>query len=297
MIIRIYFLLFLAIFSLSGCSTIGGLFGDDEDDLELLDEELFVSEDISAQLLYQQANNLLAGNQFEDAIASYHLLESRYPFGKYAQQAQIELAYLYYKQSNTELAVASADRFLSLNPQHPNADYANYIKGLALFDSDKTFLNFVLPRDPSNKNSASLLQSFEVFNHLVKTYPDSEYAEDAKQRMIFLRNELAEYELVVADYYLRRGAYLAASNRAQYVVERYQGAPSMPQALYILEASYRQLGINDLADDIHTVYLTNYVAEDGTLLDPAFATTDVSCADSVMQRLLERLKFRTYYCN
>lgn len=294
MIIRTYFFLFLTTFALSGCSIFGG--GED-DDLELLEEELLISEDISAQLLYQQANNLLIANQFEDAIASYALLESRYPFGRYAQQAQLELAYLYYRQDNTELAVASADRFLSLNPQHQNADYANYIKGLALFDSDKTFLNFVLPRNPSNKNSASLLSSFEVFNHLVTTYPDSDYAEDAKQRMIYLRNELAEYELVVADYYLRRGAYLAAANRAKFVVERYQGAPSMPQALNVLEASYRQLGIDDLADDIHTVYATNYLAEDGTLLDPAFATTELSCADNLVQRLLERLKLRTYYCN
>jgi len=140
MIIRTYFFIIFILLTLSGCSTIGGLFGGGEDDdLELSEEDLLISEDISAQLLYQQANSLLNSNQFADAIASYRLLESRYPFGRYAQQAQLELAYLYYRQDNTELAVASADRFLSLNPQHQNADYANYIKGLAIFDSDKTF--------------------------------------------------------------------------------------------------------------------------------------------------------------
>ena len=284
-------MLLFVLITLSGCSTIGGLFGDDEE------AELEISDDISAELLYQQANFQLLGNQFQDAIESYNLLESRYPFGRYAQQAQIELAYVYYKQNNTEAAVATIDRFLRLNPQHQHADYAHYIRALALFDSDRTFLNLVLPRDPSNKDPRPLLASFEAFNTLIRSYPDSVYAEDSKQRMIYLRNELSEHELTVADFYMRRGAYVAAANRAKYVMENYQGAPSMPQAVYLLELAYRQLGVDDLADDARRIYAANYLNQDGTLLDPDFATTEVSCADNIWKRFLERLNLRTYYCN
>ena len=287
-----YWLLLFLLITLSGCSTIGGLFGDDDEEAELE-----ISDDISAELLYQQANNFLIGNQFQNAIESYNLLESRYPFGRYAQQAQLELAFIYYRQNNTEATVATIDRFLRLNPQHQNADYAHYIRALALFDSDRTFLNLILPRNPSNKDPRPLLASFEAFNTLVRSYPDSIYAEDAKQRMIYLRNELAEHELTVADFYMRRGAYIAAANRAKYVMENYQGAPSMPQAVYVLELAYRQLGVDDLADDTQRIYAANYLNQDGTLLDPAFATTEVSCADNILKRFLERLNLRTYYCN
>ena len=132
---------------------------------------------------------------------------------------------------------------------------------------------------------------------MIQKYPDSEYADDAKQRMIFLRNELAEHELTVADFYMRRGAYVAAANRAKYVMEKYQGAPSMPQAVYTLELAYRQLGINDLAYDTRKVYATNFLDEDGNVLDPSYTTTRISCATNVWDRLLEKLSLKTYYCN
>ena len=283
-------LLSLLCLGFTGCSYIPW-FGDDED------KEPEISEDISAKQLYQKANGEMIGNRFEDAIESYNLLESRYPFGRYAQQAQLELAYLYYRRSNADSAVASADRFIRLNPQHPSVDYAYYIKGLALFDKGKTFLNIVLPRNPSDKDPAPLLASFEVFDTLIQKFPDSEYADDAKQRMIYLRNELAEHELAVADFYMRRGAYVAAANRAQYVMHKYQGAPAMPQAVYILELAYRQLGIEDLAVDANKIYAANYINSDGTLLDPKFATDEVSCASNTWQRVLEKLHLKTYYCN
>ena len=280
----------LILFSISGCSTIKGLFGDD-------DEEPTISEDISARQLYEKANGEMRSNRHQDAIESYSLLESRYPFGRYAQQAQLELAFLYYRQSNMDAAIKSADRFIKLNPQHPNVDYAHYMKGLASFDKSKTLLNLILPRNPSDKDPAALLTSFEVFDNLIKTYPDSEYADDAKQRMIYLRNELAEHDLSVADFYMRRGAYVAAANRAKHVMERFQGAPSMPQAVYTLELAYRQLGINDLAYDTHKIYAANYLGDDGNLLDPNYATTKISCATNVWERVLERLSLKTYYCN
>jgi len=271
----------------SGCSIFGG--NEDEDPT--------VSDDISARQLYNKANGEMNNNRFADAIESYTLLESRYPFGRYAQQAQLELAFLYYRQSNMDAAISIADRFIKLNPQHPNVDYAYYMKGLANFDKSKSFLNFILPRNPSDKDPAPLVAAFDIFSNLIQKYPDSEYADDAKQRMIFLRNELAEHELTVADFYMRRGAYVAAANRAKYVMEKYQGAPSMPQAVYTLELAYRQLGINDLAYDTRKVYATNFLDEDGNVLDPSYTTTRISCATNVWDRLLEKLSLKTYYCN
>ena len=271
----------------SGCSIFGG--NEDEDPT--------VSDDISARQLYNKANGEMNNNRFGEAIESYTLLESRYPFGRYAQQAQLELAFLYYRQSNMDAAISIADRFIKLNPQHPNVDYAYYMKGLANFDKSKSFLNFILPRNPSDKDPAPLLAAFDIFSNLIQKYPDSEYADDAKQRMIFLRNELAEHELSVADFYMRRGAYVAAANRAKYVMKKYQGAPAMPQAVYTLELAYRQLGINDLAYDTHKVYAANFLGEDGKVIDPSYATTSISCATNVWDRLLEKLSLKTYYCN
>ena len=281
----------LTLLSLSGCSTVKGLFGSDDE------EEPTISEDISARQLYEKASGEMRANRHQDAVESYTLLESRYPFGRYAQQAQLELAFLYYRQGDMDSTIKSADRFIKLNPQHPNVDYAHYMKGLANFDKSKTLLNIILPRNPSDKDPAPLLASFENFDNLIKKFPDSEYADDAKQRMVYLRNELAEHDLTVADFYMRRGAYVAAANRAIYVMERYQGAPSMPQAVYTLELAYRQLGINDLAYDTHKVYAANYLNDDGTLQDPTYATTKISCATNVWERVLEKLSLKTYYCN
>lgn len=267
------------------------MFGDEED------EDVEITEDVSAAQLYRKANGEMQGNRFADAVESYTLLESRYPFGRYAQQAQLELAFLYYRQNETDKAIQSADRFIKLNPQHPSIAYAHYIKGLAYFDRSKTLLNLILPRNPSDKDPASLLAAFETFDTLIQKYPDSDYADDAKQRMIFLRNELAEHELTVADFYMRRGAYVAAANRAKYIMNKYQGAPVMPQAVHMLELAYRQLGINDLAYDTHKIYAANYLNNDGGLLDPSYATTKISCATNVWDRILEKLKLKTYYCN
>ena len=286
------YLIFLSILLvLPGCSTVKGWFGDeDEEDLE-------ISDDLSARQLYERAHTKMIGRQYIDAIESYTLLESRYPFGVYAQQAQLELIFLHFRQGDMDNAIKSADRFIRLNPQHQKIDYAYYMKGLAYFDKSKTVINYVIPRDPSDKDPSSLLSSFGTFDTLIKKFPASEYADDAKQRMIFLRNELAEHEITVAEYYMRRGAYVAAVNRATYAMKKYQGAPAMPQAVYTLELAYRQLGLNDLAYDTHKVYAENFLNEDGTLLDPEYATTEISCATTTWERILEKLNFRTYYCH
>jgi outer membrane protein assembly factor BamD len=285
-----YLLLLSLLLILPGCSTVKGWFGDDDEDPE-------ISEDLSARQLYRKANTQMKGNQFIEAIDSYTLLESRYPFGIYAQQAQLELMYLYYTRGDTESVISIAERFIRINPQHENIDYAYYMKGLAYFEKSSTVLNYVIPRNPSEKDPSSLLASFNSFNTLINTFPASRYADDAKQRMIYLRNELAEHEITVADFYMRRGAYVAAANRATYAMEKYQGAPAMPQAVYTLELAYRQLGLNELAYDTHKVYAENFLTEDGALLDPEYATTKISCASNMWERVMEKLRFRTYYCN
>lgn len=275
---------------LPGCSTVKGWFGDDDEDPE-------ISEDLSARQLYRKANAEMKGSQFIEAVDSYTLLESRYPFGIYAQQAQLELMYLYFTRGDTDSVIGIAERFIRINPQHENVDYAYYMRGLAYFEKSSTVLNYVLPRNPSDKDPASLLASFNSFQTLISTFPASRYADDAKQRMIYLRNELAEHEITVADFYMRRGAYVAAANRATYAMEKYQGAPAMPQAVYTLELAYRQLGLNDLAYDTHKVYAENFLTDDGALLNPEYATTKISCASNMWERVMEKLRFRTYYCN
>ncbi|MDD3517087.1 MAG: outer membrane protein assembly factor BamD [Chromatiales bacterium] len=214
--------------------------------------------DWSASKLYAEAKGALNGGNYEQAIQYYESLEARYPFGRYAQQAQIEIAYAYYRSGEMDSALAAADRFVQLHPQHPHVDYAYYLKGLANFHRGESFLDRIMPRDPSKVDPKPLRQSFQDFAQLVRRFPDSRYAEDATARMLHLRNQLADYELYVADFYMARSAWLAAAQRARYVVDHYQGAESMPKALEILYRAYRRLGMNDQAQDTLRVIETNF---------------------------------------
>jgi outer membrane protein assembly factor BamD len=215
----------------------------------------------SAAKLYAEAKDALDSGDYEKAIDMFETLEARYPFGRYAKQAQLDAAYAYYKFEEPDSAIAAAERFIKLHPKSPHVDYAYYLKGLANFDRGKTIISKVIPRDPSERDPTPMLRAFEDFSVIVKRYPDSRYADDARRRMIYLRNKLAQYELNVADYYMRRGAYVAAINRATYVVENYQGAQAIPQALKTLVRAYRKLGLNDLARDALRVLRTNYPKE------------------------------------
>ena len=217
----------------------------------------------SAQQLYSSAKANLSSGDYETAIDYYGKLESRYPFGPLAQQAQIETAYAYYKSDEPASAIAAADRFLRMHPLHPSADYAYYLKGLANFNRGRNMLDVILPQDPSARDPKSAVQAFRDFEELVRQYPNSRYATDATQRMVYLRNTVAQHEIHVARYYLRRAAYVAAANRARYVVERFQGTPSVSEALIIMATAYRVLGLDDLSADALRVLELNFPQHPG----------------------------------
>jgi len=224
----------------------------------LLPDQIDETKDWSAQKLYTEAKAALADQSYERAIDLYEKLEARYPFGRYAQQAMLESAYAYYKYNEPDTAIATLDRFMKTYPRHPSLDYALYLKGLVNFKRGRTFFDKILPRDPSERDAGAARQSFFDFQELVRRFPDSKYARDARQRMLFLRNNLARYELHVADYYMRRGAYIAAANRGQYIVEHFQGTPAVKPGLEIMIKAYNILGLEKLAAEAEKVYQLNY---------------------------------------
>jgi outer membrane protein assembly factor BamD len=224
----------------------------------LLPDQIDETRDWSAQRLYSEAHDALGEKNYERAIDLFEKLESRYPFGRYAQQALLESAYAYYKYDEPDTAIATLDRFIKTYPRHTHLDYALYLKGLVNFTRGDSFMDKILPRDPSERDAGAARQAFFDFQELARRFPDSRYAADARQRMLFLRNNLAWYEVHVAEYYIRRGAYLAAANRGQYVVEHYQKTPAVPKALLIMIDAYQTLGLNQLAADAERVYNLNY---------------------------------------
>ena len=216
------------------------------------------TKDWSARQLYSAAKLSLDNRDYETAIDYYGKLESRFPFGPLAQQAQIETAYAYYKSGEPGSAIAAADRFLELNPRHENADYAYYLKGLANFNRGRNLLDIVLPQDPSARDPGAASQAFRDFEELIRQFPDSRYASDSTQRMVYLKNTVAQHEIHVARYYMRRRAYVAAANRAQHVVERFQGTPSVSEALVIMATAYKVLELDELSEDALRVLELNF---------------------------------------
>ncbi len=214
--------------------------------------------DWSPQRLYSEAKEAMDYGDFEIAIKYYELLEARYPFGKYAQQAQLNVIYAYYKFEEPDSAIVAANRFLKLYPRHEKVDYVYYLKGLIYFEMNQGILGRFLPLDHSQRDPTTARQSFQEFSNLVSRFPNSQYSLDARQRMIYLRNTLATHELHVAKFYMKRTAYVAAANRAKNVIESYQGTPAMPEALFILSKSYRIMGLNDLSENALKVLKLNY---------------------------------------
>src|SRR6056297_3345485 len=222
------------------------------------DEMPDIAADSGEAQIYRQAESFLDSRNYDLAVRSLQALESRYPFGKYAEQAQLELIYAHYGALETEAAIEAANRFIRLHPQHPNVDYAYYMKGLAATAADQDILSRFLPLDKTKRDVTYAREAFAEFSQLVSRYPDSPYAADAKARMIHLRNLLARHEINVANYYFRRGAYLAAANRGRYVVEHFQQTPAVADALAVMAQGYILLGMNNLAEDAIGVLAHNY---------------------------------------
>jgi outer membrane protein assembly factor BamD len=216
----------------------------------------------SAEKLYDMAKHASDNHNYKDAITYYEQLEARFPFSNPARQGQLDLMYAYYKNREPESAIDQADQFIRENPAHPRIDYAYYIKGLTQFERNPNFLERWFNADLSERPPIDARKSFQAFQTILERFPNSEYAEDSRRRMIFLRNRLASYEVYVAEYYLKRGAYVGAINRSKYAIENYDGAPQIKRALEIMAQSYRKLGMTDLAADTEKVLNENYANVD-----------------------------------
>ena len=219
-----------------------------------------------ADKIYELAQTATKNNNFREAISYYEQLEARYPFSNAAKQGQLDLMFAYYKNREPEAAIDQADQFIRENPAHPRVDYAYYIKGLVQFERNPNFLERWFKADLSQRPPLDARKSFQSFQAILERFPNSEYAGDSRQRMIFLRNRLASYEVYVAEYYLKRGAYVGAINRAKYALENYDGAPQLKRALQIMSTSYRALGLQDLAADSERVIAENYGSLDSNAL-------------------------------
>jgi outer membrane protein assembly factor BamD len=224
----------------------------------LLPEQIDETKNWSAQKLYSAAKEKLDGSQFEAAIKLYEKLEARYPYGRFAQQAQLEVAYAYYKDREIASAVSAAERFIKLHPNHPNVDYAYYLRGLANFNDDLGLLGSYTGQDMSERDPKAAREAFNAFKDLVTRFPDSKYAPDSVQRLNYLVNVLAQNEVHVARYYMKRGAYVAAANRAQFALKTYPQATANEEGLLILVQAYDKLGMNDLRNDAERVLKTNF---------------------------------------
>jgi outer membrane protein assembly factor BamD len=238
-------LLALAALLLAGC----GAFSGKEDD---------ETAGWSAQRLYGEAKDAMSGKEWQKAIKYFEKLEARYPYGRFAQQAQLEVAYCHYKDGERASAVAAADRFIKLYPNHQNVDYAYYLKGLVNFNELQGFFAFLSGGDMSDRDPKASREAFEAFREVVTRFPESKYAQDAGARMRYLVNALASHEVHVARYYMKRTAYVAAANRAQYAIQHYPQAPAVEEAVYILVRAYDALGMTELRDAADRVMQKNF---------------------------------------
>lgn len=212
----------------------------------------------SASKLYAEAKDAQADGAWDKAAKLLEKLEARFPYGRYSQQAQLELGYVYWKANEPASALAACDRFIKLHPNHPGVDYVYYLKGLIGFNEDLGLLGHLSQQDMSERDPKSAKESFEAFRELVSRFPKSKYTPDAIERMNYLVNALAMQEVHVARYYIKRGAYIAAANRAQFAVKTYPNAPANEEALFIMVSAYDKLGMNELRDDAERVLRANF---------------------------------------
>ena len=210
------------------------------------------------EVIYARAQKAMKNSSYGEAIKQLEALQSRFPFSEPARQSQLDLIYAYYKNREVDPAVDAADTFIRENPTNPRVDYAYYMKGLIYFERQANFMERWFHVDLSRRPPVNAKKSFDAFDDLIKKYPHSQYVGDARQRMIFLRNRLADFELYVASYYMRRGAYVGALNRAKYCIENYDGAPAVQGSMKVLVQAYTALGMTDLAKNAESVYVDNY---------------------------------------
>jgi len=212
----------------------------------------------SAEQLYERGKSALDDSAWDRAITAYKTLQTRYPFGRYAEQSMLDLSYCYFKSGAPEEALSTLDRFIRTYPAHPSVDYAYYLKGLVNYEENLGFLERMMPARVRDRDQSAAQDAFMDFNELIRRFPDSRYVPDARQRMVFLRNNLAAYELIVAEYYLRREAYIAAVNRARYALEVYPNTPQTSEALIVLHKAYTALDLTELADGSMAVLELNF---------------------------------------
>ena len=224
----------------------------------LLPERSDENKNVSASKLYADAQEEMDGGHYEAAIKLFERLESNYPFGTYAAQAQMEIAYAHYKAQDQAEALAAVERFIKLHPNHPQVDYMYYLRGLINFNDQIGFLSFIYAQDPTERDPKATREAFAAFKELVDKFPNSKYAPDSIARMNYLINAMAQYEVHVANYYYRRGAYLAALNRAQGAVTQFSESPAREEALFIMIRAYDKLGMFDLRDDTQRIFTMNY---------------------------------------
>ncbi|NBS56283.1 MAG: outer membrane protein assembly factor BamD [Betaproteobacteria bacterium] len=212
----------------------------------------------SANKLYSEAKDAMGSKDWSKAVKYLEKLESRYPYGRFAQQAQLEIAYCYYKENERASAIAAAERFIKLHPNHPNVDYAYYLKGLVNFNEDSGLFARFSSQDMTERDPKGAREAFVSFKDLVTRFPESKYAPDSAARMKYLVNALAQNEVHVARYYMKRSGFVAAANRAQFVVVNYPQAPAVEEAVFIMVKAYDSLGMTELRDGADKVMRTNF---------------------------------------
>ncbi|MEE8542477.1 MAG: outer membrane protein assembly factor BamD [Gammaproteobacteria bacterium] len=210
------------------------------------------------EALYERGVSSMSSGNFQLALGYFQALEQRFPFSNVTRQAQLDMVYAYYRSRQFESAIDAAEEFERENPTHPRVDYCLYMKGLAYFDEAPGLIERLFRVDMTERPPRDTMQAFSIFQELLRRFPSSQYAPDARERMIFLRNRLAAYENHVAAYYMTRGAYVAAVNRAKYSLEHYPGAPALEESLTIMVDAYEQLGMRELAEDAQRVLVESF---------------------------------------
>ena len=242
-----YFFPLIFIFLVSSCSTMN------QDP----------TEGWSAKKLFEEAKNAMYVGNYTQASNYLETLEARYPFGQYALQAQFEMAYSYHKAEKFDEAIITLDRFIKEHPRNSRIDYAYYLRGLSYFKSGTTFFETFVPRDLSTRDQASVQSAFDDFETIVRRYSNSQYFQDARQRMVFLRNEMSRHDLKIAKYYFRRNAHIAVINRVKNMLDRFDGAPTIPDGLVLMTQSYKQLNMTDEAANTIKIIKQNYPKHPG----------------------------------